>query len=236
MPDDRYRFFASAPLQALLARELAALASIVSSIYGNYGLILRAHAAAQPALQQHLLGNMLELAIADGGHLEGALRCAPAQLPFASESFKLLIAQHVLEQVEQPDACAAELARVLAPEGVALILGFNPFGTWRPWLAWQQSRGAPRLRLRSAHAWRVQLAHEQIDTLQIRFPGALWPGKGIQAEPVTGVAAGLARMGSSWLLLARKRRSTLTPLRMRASSRELALNPHLVPGAHRVRA
>jgi hypothetical protein len=43
----------------------------------------------------------------------------------------------------------------------------------------------------------------------------------------------LGRVGASWLLLARKRRSALTPLRLRPSSRELAINPRLAPGAHR---
>jgi hypothetical protein len=222
-------------MQALFEREVAALASIVSGVYGNYGLFLRACNTAPVTLPQHLLGNMLELAPVDPRQLEGAVRCAPWQLPFASESFKLLIVQHVLEQIDGADQCAAELARVLAPEGIALIVGFNPFGTWRPWLAWQHAQGAPHLRLQSAHAWRTQLAREQIDTLQVRFPGSLWPRANAAREPGSA-ARRFARLGSSWLLLARKRRSTLTPLRLRASKRELALNPHLAPGAQRARA
>jgi SAM-dependent methyltransferase len=160
--------------------------------------------------------------------LHGVLRCTPWQLPFASESFKLLIVQHVLEQIENPESCAAELARVLAPEGVALVLGFNPYGTWRPWLALH----AEHVRPRSAHAWRMQFAREQVDTLQVRFPGSLWPRASMSAEP-NAISAHLARLGSSWLLLARKRRSTLTPLRLRSAQRELALSPRLAPGAQR---
>src|SRR5262249_3189274 len=152
------------------ARELAALASIVAGVYGNYGLFLRPHLAASAPVPQHLLGKMIELAPDEHGLLQGTLRCAAARLPFASESFKLLIAQHVLEQVADADACAAELARVLAPEGVALILGFNPLGTWRPWLATH----AAHLHPRSAHNTRALLAREQVDTLQVRFPGSLW--------------------------------------------------------------
>jgi len=144
MPDDRHQFHASAPMRALYARELAALASIVAGVYGNYGLFLRPHATAVGPLPQHLLGKMIELATDERGSFGGALRCAPGQLPFASESFKLLIAQHVLEQVDDAQACTAELARVLAPEGVSLILGFNPFGTWRPWLALHAAHLRPR--------------------------------------------------------------------------------------------
>src|SRR4029077_7881 len=141
------------------------------------------------------------------------------QLPFASDSFKLLIAQHVCEQVASPDELATELARVLAPEGVALIFGFNPVGLWRPWLMLNAPRGASCLRLRSAQVWQHLLARERVDTLQVRYPGALWPRS--EYMPDTTEPSVLARLfgrvGSSWLLLARKRRSTLTPLRLRAA-------------------
>jgi SAM-dependent methyltransferase len=228
MRDDRHMFHASAPMQALYAREIEALASIVSGVYGNYGLFLRPHISVSSPLPEHLLGKMIELAPGKDGVLHGAVHCAPDLLPFASESFKLLIAQHVLEQVDEADACAAELARVLAPEGVALILGFNPLGTWRPWLATH----ATHVRPRSVHKWRTLLAREQVDTLQVRFPGSLWPRANIDLK-AGALSARLARFGSTWLLLARKRRSALTPLRLRASTRELQLNPTLAPGAHR---
>jgi SAM-dependent methyltransferase len=228
MSDDRDKLHASAPMQALYARELAALASIVSGVYGNFGLFLRPHGGASAPLPAHLLGKMIELAPRDDGSLEGALCCSPEQMPFANESFKLVIVQHALEQIDKPESCVAELARVLAPEGVALILGFNPLGTWRPWLSLQAASLCPR----SAHNVRMLLAHEQVDTLQVRFPGSLWPHANIAAEPGK-FSAHLARFGSSWLLLARKRRSSLTPLRLRSAPRELALNPRLAPGAHR---
>jgi SAM-dependent methyltransferase len=219
-------------MQVLYAREIAALSSIVSGVYGNYGLFLKPHPRAPIELPANLLGNMIELAPDAHGFLQGALCCAPTRLPFASESFKLIVVQHVLEQIDEAQASLAELARVLAPEGVALILGFNPLGTWRPWLALH----AGRVHLRSAQTWRVALAREQIDTLQIRFPGTLWPRSNAAGSSRSMASSAFARFGSSWLLLARKRRSTLTPLRLRASARELALNPRLAPGAQRARA
>ncbi|MDR3388898.1 MAG: methyltransferase domain-containing protein [Rudaea sp.] len=228
-------FYSRAPIQALFARELHALAPILSGIYGNSGLFLRAHAAAPATLPPHLLGNMVNLTLAES-RFDGDVRCAPAELPFANETFKLLIAQHVFEQIDLPEQSAADIARVLAPEGVALILGFNPAGSWRPWLALNVARGTPRLHLRSASAWQQMLSHEQVDTLQVRYPGTLWPhaepGR-LQADESMPFASLLGRIGSSWLLLARKRRSTLTPLRLRSTQRDLALGPRLAPGAHR---
>lgn len=215
-------------MQALLAREMAALAPILSGAYGNYGLVLRPapHGAALPP---HLLGNLVELVVDGDGRLAGDLRGEPWRLPLASESFKVLIVQHALERIVTVDACIAELARVLAPEGIALLLGFNPLGTWRPWLS------GCGLRLRSARVCQAQLAREQIDTLQVRFPGMLWP-RAKSAQPGKSPHAALARFGSSWLLIARKRRSALTPIRLRAIPREAARAPQLAPGAHRNRA
>jgi SAM-dependent methyltransferase len=213
---------------------MAALAPILSGVYGNSGLFLIPPACAQRPSAAHLLGSIVELVADDGGALGGDVRTTASALPFANDSFQLVVAQHTLELADDAEACAGELSRVLAPEGVALVLGFNPFGTWRPWLAWQAARGA-RLRLRSSHEWQRLLAHNQIDTLQVRYPGLLLPNDaGKPAGRYTKwVTDTFARFGSSWLLLARKRRSTLTPLSLRTANRERALNPRLAPGAHR---
>lgn len=234
MHEDGSRLYASAPMQALFAHEQAALAPILSGVYGNHGLFLRPHPAAPVALPAHLLGTLTGLALTSAGQFSGAVCCSPPELPFTSKSFQLLIVQHVLERVDGCDQFSAELARVLAPEGVALILGFNPFGSWRPWLAWRSRRDGVSLQFHSARVWQQRLAREQIDTLQVRYPG--WLGVRSLADGIDapiGSNAWLARFGSSWLLLARKRRSTLTPLRLRAVKRELAINPHLAPGARR---
>ncbi|MGH8041637.1 MAG: methyltransferase domain-containing protein [Rudaea sp.] len=227
MPDAS-DFYSSAPMRILLAHELAALAPILSDVYGNYGLILRPGAQLEAGLPAHLLGKTVELALGEKGLLLGAVRCAPWQLPFANESFQLLVAQHVFEHIDDSAACAAEAARVLAPEGTALIFGFNPLGMWRPWLA-RRARG---LRVQSAQAWRMMLAREQIDTLQVRFPGLLWPRASAQPGSRGDAETRLARWGSSWLLIARKRRSMLTPLRLR-NAREVVRAPRLAPNAHR---
>lgn len=218
----------SAPMQALLAREMADLAPILSGAYGNYGLILRPRHAGG-TLPPHLLGTIAALHVDERGMFAGSVQCAPWQLPFASESFKVLIAQHALERIADAAACVAELSRVLAPEGIALVFGFNPYGSWRPWLL----RRANDLHLCSAQTCSAQFAHERIDTLQVRFPGLMWPCAQAPADTRSAPASRFARFGSSWLLIACKRRSALTPIRLRSGARDPGRAPQLAPGAHR---
>src|SRR6202042_1393377 len=113
------------------------LTPILCGVYGNSGLFLGPPASERGALPTHMLGNVVELAPMGSEMFDGDIKTTSSALAFANDSFQLLVAQHSLELVDDVDACASEFSRVLAPEGVALIFGFNPFGTWRPWLALQ---------------------------------------------------------------------------------------------------
>jgi SAM-dependent methyltransferase len=232
MPPDISSSYSSGPLQVLLQRELSMLAALLGGIYGVWGLHIRPHEQAPVTLPAHLLSAVVELALDDAGSCAGSLRCEPWQLPFASESFKLVVAQHVLEQVAAADAGAEELARVLAPEGVALLFGFNPASLWRPWVSRRLRSG---MQFASAGGWRQRLERAQLDVLQVRYVGPWGPWAAAESGGPREVRSlpVLGRFGASWLLIARKRRSTLTPLRLAPARADLKLNPTLVSGAHR---
>lgn len=225
--------YAQGPLSLLLQRELAMLAPILDGVFGVWGLHLRPDVAAPAGLPAHLLSAMAELALGSDGRFAGDVRCEPQHLPFASESFKLIVAQHVLEQAASAEDAAEEMARVLAPEGVALVFGFNPASFWRPWLARRLPSG---WQFRAAAGWRDVLTRSRLDVLQIRYSGLWSPwstasnGADVAARPWT---RSFGRFCGSWLLLARKRRSALTPLRLAAVRSDLKLKPSLVPGARR---
>ncbi len=237
---DSSSFYQHAAIRRLFEQELTALTPILAGVYGTAGLFLRAHAAAPAGLPAHLLGTVLDVALDDAQALRGGLACAPDELPLASESCKLVVVQHLFERLDDPQACAGEIARVLAPEGVLLVLGFNPANLWRPWLAGAARRAHLPLRLASAQRSATVIGGQGIDILQTRYLGALSPWSVSETAPA-GDAAGAAYTAlgpfrGSWLLLARKRRSALTPLRLRRDARELARSPRLAPGAHRERA
>jgi hypothetical protein len=234
MTPDSANPYAEGPLTTLLQRELAMLTPILDGVFGVWGLHMRPHAEAPAALPPHLLSAMVELSLGPDGRFAGNARCTPQNLPFSSESFKLIVAQHVFEQEASAEDAAGEMARVLAPEGVALVFGFNPASFWRPWLA---RRLPGDVRFKAAAGWRDVLTRARLDVLQVRYSGlwSPWAAAGDSGRPAENGAwtRPFGRFCGSWLLLARKRRSALTPLRLAAVRSDLKLKPTLVPGARR---
>jgi len=54
----------------------------------------------------------------------------PSALPFAESSLDLLVLPHTLESTCDPHGALREVARVLVPEGRAVIFGINPASWW----------------------------------------------------------------------------------------------------------
>ena len=172
---------------------------------------------------------------------EGIGLCATAErLPLASGSIDVVVLPHLLSFAEQPHAILREVERVLIPEGHVVILGFNPwslfglrrlFGGWRgrsPWCGhfysslrlrdWLSLLGFDSLLLRH-YFYRPPLAGggllQRLDFLE-RWGGRWWPF-----------------FGGGYLLVARKRVATLTPIRPRWRSRRLIQVGSVEPTARR---
>jgi SAM-dependent methyltransferase len=65
--------------------------------------------------------------VAHNPNVDAPLRASLTALPFADETFDLIICKHVLEHLEEPESAFRELARVLRPHGQLLILTPNRF-------------------------------------------------------------------------------------------------------------
>lgn len=222
--------FETPPVRWLLDLELAAIAPELAGLHGAQGLFLRATASAPHTLSAPLLERISGLHVAAPRRLGGDLSCDPAALPFEGDSFRMVLMQHAAEVVADSHALLSEVARVLMPEGVVLILGFHPASLWRPWLYLRAREGLPAT-LRSPVAWQRDFARIGVDIHAIRRVGPLWPRTGsVRAPRVT-----LNAPRASYLLIARKRRAALTPL-VPKPQRKFRLKPTLASGAHRVRA
>jgi SAM-dependent methyltransferase len=150
------------------------------------------------------------------------LRGSAAQLPLASSSLDVVVLPHLLEFEAAPHQVLREVERVLIPEGQLILLCFNPwslFGLrrllqgWRneaPWSGhfytplrlkdWLSLLGFDTVVLRH-YFYRPPLQHQSImsrlrrmATLGPRF----WP-----------------RLGGAYMLVAKKRVATLTPIKPR---------------------
>lgn len=157
------------------------------------------------------------------------LAANPAALPVASDSVDAVVLHHVLEFAPDPHQALREVERILIPEGTVVIVGFNPFSSWglRGW--WRRRRGdAPWCgRFLSAPRVRDWLALLGFDTLESRSRLFRPP---LQSPGLMRRLAFLEHWGYRWcqplggiyVLVARKRVVTLTPIRPRwAKARRL---------------
>lgn len=194
MPATAQTPFQTAALRQWLQQEIAAIAPECAGVFGRQGLFIGCDTGLG-AVGTPMLGRRFGLHLSTPGRLAGDVRCAVAELPFADDSFRLVVLQHAFEAGDAA-ALRSEVARVLEPGGLLVVSGFARFGPWRPWLAWC-ARPLRPLQCASALAWRRALAEAGVDTYAQRRIGSLTLGATTLRLP--------APLRPSWLLLARKR-------------------------------
>lgn len=196
----------------------------------GHALVLQACAASR-ALEvrtRHLHAVRLHAA---GDRLAGDAVCTADALPWEDEAFRLIVVQHVAD-VLPSDALADELARVLAPGGVLLWFGLNPWSPWLAWLHWQARRGLPLPHPSQADAARRRLLRRQLAPVSVDYLGACWPNRG-GASMLHDLRL-LTPLRGAYLLTASKQRAVLTPLRPRLlRQRERVVIRPLASPSHR---
>ncbi len=139
----------------------------LTRIFGHSGLFLRPF-ADYPA---DLSGNMLARVISlhrDGRGLDGELRCLDDELPLASDSLSLVYALFPFESSPDPAALMAEIARVLKPDGVAMLFSLNPWSPTR--LRWLLSIGSSL----GGGAMSALASEAGLEVVRRRHLGACW--------------------------------------------------------------
>lgn len=152
----------------------------------------------------------------------GLLGSAEA-LPLQSDSVDAFVLSHVLELTHDPHQVLREIDRCLVAEGHVIVLGFNPYGWWgmRRFMFGWRGRVPWSLRFLSLPRLKDWLSLLGFDTVQSRyiFPYPPWHygSGGVQGPRL------LQRwhrdhwplLAASYLLVARKRLTTLTPIKPR---------------------
>jgi SAM-dependent methyltransferase len=148
-----------------------------------------------------------------------------SQLPIANGAVDAVLLPHTLEFETDPFAVVREADRVLAGEGHLIVMGFRPFSLWG-FRSRAISRGYPpglkrMLGARRVTDWLELLGYDVTLTRNYLFTPP-WGG----TAPRPDVPSALLRRGwikpwpaGAYLLKARKRIYTLTPIRPRSRER-----------------
>jgi SAM-dependent methyltransferase len=196
-----------ADASALCARRLARAA-------GTHALVLDGMALPEPTVAGVACWTSLQPDPA-GGAWRGVLRAGAEELPFGDEAFCAVLVRFAGAGVD-PDAVAAELARVLANHGTLLIAGLHPRSFWR-------AGTAPA-------RWERALRRAGLDVTPAVRCGSPWPS----ARGAAGLPKWLVRgIGGAYVIEAHRRFVNAIPLRKSAARRRAVDQKAWLPGAHR---
>lgn len=218
----------------LLVAENRLLGHILPDLFGYHALQL-----GQLVTANLLLGSRIRHRIVADAALrpvEGLspLLARPDSLPLADSSVDVVVLHHLLDVSANPHAVLREASRVLLPEGHLVILGFNPWSLWGLWRFFRMPwASTPWLRqVLSPHRMSDWLTLLDFDVVGVESAFFLPP---VDTALVRRRLSWLEPLGmrywsqggASYALLARKRVSCLTPLRLRQPLLQL-LRPALL--------
>ena len=156
------------------------------------------------------------------------LLAQPTCLPIASECVDVVVAPHVLERTEDPDAVLREVERILIPEGHVVLVGFNPASLWGAWRVLYPGRKPAVWRMQfistaKASQWLAALGF-QVVSVRYGFYRPPVQGRGLLKKFTWMECLGVKwwpRCGGFYVLTAKKKVSTLTLIKPRWYSRRL---------------
>jgi SAM-dependent methyltransferase len=159
------------------------------------------------------------------------------ELALQSDSVDVMLLPHTLEFAREPHEVLREAARVLAGEGELIVLGFEPLGAWSLRGAFTRGGFPPGIRRRIGAQrlsdW-LKLIGFEVGVAERYLYGPPFPGlsrmrgflerAGRRAWP---------RFSGAYLLHARKRVYSMTPLRLRNRLRTAVIGGLAEPAARR---
>lgn len=211
----------------LLAEEQREAIPLLTQHIGVRGLYLRPAEAAPATLSGNMLQSVLNLH-QQGVSLAGDLQAEVDCLPVENDSMCLVYALHTLDDCDDAGAVVDELQRVLRPDGVLFLFGLSPLSAWRA--RWMRQG----IRARRAGRVRALLVDAGLSIEAQIGLGPIWPipdGRN-ELPPLRPVdAAPLDALRAGYLLIARKRRTPLTPVGLRQARNANAMGAALQPQA-----
>jgi SAM-dependent methyltransferase len=201
--------YTSAALRQLLDDQTHVMTPNLQRCFGVHALLVGASSTDVPPVLP-MLGCWTRLWMDEDSCRGDLIAPTDALLPFVDDAFDLVLLRHALEVVAASSVLLAESIRVLSPGGMLVVTGVHPVSAWAPWFYWRARGGGQALHM----PFRLVLALQQagMDIERLQRVGSLLPG-------VTKAQPTLARaFGGGYVLIARKRRHGVTPLRRQPMS------------------
>lgn len=223
----------------LLQQERREIASLLPNLFG-YHLLQVGYLGGCDLLAQSPIRHCLAISADLGAPRElVGLYALPGALPVASDSVDVVILPHTLELDVDPHQVLREADRVLIPEGHVVVLGFNPWSLWgvRRFVAgWRGDTPWRRRFLRPTRVkdWLGLLGFDIVETRNFFYRPPFHNERlmtRLQFVETLGSRA-WPWAGGAYVIVARKRVSTLTPIRPRWRRPRL-VTPELAGSTHR---
>jgi SAM-dependent methyltransferase len=174
---------------------------------------------------------------AEGSARGGDLVARLAHLPINNASVDAVLLPHTLELTADPHAVLREADRVLVAEGQLIVLGFRPASLWGLAAAASRSGFPPGLR-RTLSASRVRdwlglLSYEIVNVRRYLYRLPRDPGGSIESAIPSILYRGwfYPWPSAAYVIKARKRVYTLTPIRPRLRERRPVFDGLAEPSA-----
>lgn len=216
--------------RGLASAEQASLCEILSDVFGYHLVVLDPSCQPDALASSRILHRVVQTCSLAGLERPPALLASSEHLPLQSDSIDAFVLPHTLEVAGDPHQLLREIDRCLLPEGHLVILGFNPFGWWglRKLLFGWRGRVPWSLRFISLSRLKDWLSLLGFDALKSAylFPHPPWHyGK---PRAVHTLLQRLHRenwplLAGTYVLVARKRVATLTPIKPRWRPRRALL-------------
>jgi len=214
----------------LAAAEQEVLSEALSNVFGYHLVVLDPSCQPDSLGASRIMHQVVQTCTQDGLEHPPRLLGNPESLPLQSDSIDAFLLPHVLELANNPHQSLREIDRCLVPEGHLVVLGFNPYGWWglRRLLFGWRSRAPWSLRFISLPRLKDWLSLLGFDTIQSRYLFPRPPWHYGAASSRGKILDRLHRdewplLAASYLLVARKRVATLTPVKPRWRPRRSVL-------------
>jgi len=222
-------WFSHPPGRLILDSEIRQFRELLPNLFGYHLLVVGGHRADEMVATSRILTRTIlhRDEVREHTGLTGVQAEAGA-IPVQSDSVDVVLLPHVLEFDDHPHGSLREAERILVPEGHLIISGFNPWGMMGLWRWFQADPagtpwGGRFLGLARIKDWLALLGIDVVSTRTSFFRPPFRNERLMHRleflEPMG--ARAWPYLAGVYLLLARKRVTTLTPIKTRWKPRRL---------------